>query len=723
MERVKQSLGELVRDLSQIADGGEAEQQSAPVLSAETQVPKRMVVEKLSDEVRDDNPYSRLMALKRMGVVKNYEHIRDCSVAIVGMGGVGSVCAEMLVRCGLGKLLMFDYDTVELANMNRLFFRPVHVGLTKTEAARATLREINPDVATEAHTYNVTSVENYERFMVSIKSGGVRAGTPVDLVLSCVDNFEARVVINQACHEADIVWMESGVSENALSGHIQLIIPGETACFQCAPPLLVASEISEKTLKRDGVCAASLPTTMTMVAAMLAQNTLKYLLNFGQVSCLLGYNAFCDFFPRDVIKPNPECTNTLCREHQARFKRGEAKESVLALQAKEQQELASAPPPPAHPDGNEWGIVIESDDVEEEGDKQKTKQKAEQQKEKKEGQPEIAGMMFEYTTEKLKIDDYAHVGATDDVNLESLASQFKKLQETASVPEEEKSTPPSISWDVSTEEEAKSGDESIHEIPVEDGGVVEAPVKETEEPVNVLSPVQGSASAPLVDEQTLEAPADAQTDMIEVIESPLSLQLPVPETEVKPDETEVATLGAGDITTPPAQVDNPLAPAPAEPVLNESETEKVSSLAEPVADLTPAKEEEHVENTLLAPPSEPETETVAPPATEEHETPAGDLPKENPLGDDTANPLFDPVTAKPATIAPAGLFEDTPAAPEQKPALTVKATDMFGLFGDEQPEAKPSPAPKKAGAAGNMFADLFGSTPSGGSTKSSLFDD
>jgi len=48
--------------------------------------------------------------------------------------------------------------------------------------------------------------------------------------------------------------------------------------LQCAPPLIVASGIDERTLKREGVCAASLPTTMSMVAGMLVQNTLKYVL-------------------------------------------------------------------------------------------------------------------------------------------------------------------------------------------------------------------------------------------------------------------------------------------------------------------------------------------------------------------------------------------------------------------------------------------------------------
>jgi ubiquitin-like modifier-activating enzyme 5 len=66
-------------------------------------------------------------------------------------------------------------------------------------------------------------------------------------------------------------------------GQMQVVIPGETACFACVPPLVVASGIDERTLKREGVCAASLPTTMGIVAGLLVQNTLKFLLDFGQV--------------------------------------------------------------------------------------------------------------------------------------------------------------------------------------------------------------------------------------------------------------------------------------------------------------------------------------------------------------------------------------------------------------------------------------------------------
>lgn len=109
------------------------------------------------------------MALKRMGIVNNYEEIRTFTVAVVGVGGVGSVTAEMLTRCGIGKLILFDYDRVELANMNRLFFQPHQSGLSKVEAAAETLRNINPDVEISTHNYNITSVDHFDQFSNTLR--------------------------------------------------------------------------------------------------------------------------------------------------------------------------------------------------------------------------------------------------------------------------------------------------------------------------------------------------------------------------------------------------------------------------------------------------------------------------------------------------------------------------------------------------------------------------
>ncbi|KAL9419668.1 hypothetical protein AB3S75_037439 [Citrus x aurantiifolia] len=323
---------------------------------------RRSKVKDMSSEVVDSNPYSRLMALQRMGIVENYERIREFSVAIVGVGGVGSVAAEMLTRCGIGRLLLYDYDKVELANMNRLFFRPEQVGMTKTDAAVQTLADINPDVVLESFTLNITTVQGFETFMSSLRNKSFRPskeGSEVDLVLSCVDNYEARMAVNQACNELNQTWMESGVSEDAVSGHIQLLIPGETACFACAPPLVVASGVDERTLKREGVCAASLPTTMGVVAGLLVQNTLKYLLKFGQVSSYLGYNSLKDYFPTMAMKPNPQCSNAACLERQKEYILAKPARDAAA-KAKMEAEASSATECSLHAD-NEWNISVVDD--------------------------------------------------------------------------------------------------------------------------------------------------------------------------------------------------------------------------------------------------------------------------------------------------------------------------------------------------------------------------
>ncbi|XP_077250351.1 NAD(P)-binding Rossmann-fold superfamily protein isoform X2 [Tasmannia lanceolata] len=302
-------------------------------------------------------------------------HMQTVATPLQGIGGVGSVAAEMLTRCGIGRLLLYDYDTVELANMNRLFFRPEQVGMTKTDAAVQTLSDINPDVVLESYTQNITTVKGFETFTESLKSQNSRTSkhanshtskhsSGVDLILSCVDNYEARMVVNQACNELKQTWMESGVSEDAVSGHIQLLIPGETACFACAPPLVVASGIDERTLKREGVCAASLPTTMGVVAGLLVQNTLKFLLKFGQVSPYLGYNALKDYFPTMEMKPNPQCSNSACLERQKEYILTKPARDAIA-KAKMEAETLSQTECSVHTD-NEWNISV-VDDNETEG--------------------------------------------------------------------------------------------------------------------------------------------------------------------------------------------------------------------------------------------------------------------------------------------------------------------------------------------------------------------
>lgn len=370
----------------------------------------RTKIDKMSSEVVDSNPYSRLMALQRMGIVQEYERIRHKSVAVVGVGGVGSVTADMLTRCGIGKLILFDYDKVELANMNRLFFTPDQAGLSKVEAAARTLNFINPDVKIETNNYNITTVDSFDKFLDSIKTGGISDNQPVDLVLSCVDNFEARMAINTACNELNLNWYESGVSENAVSGHIQLIKPGETACFACAPPLVVAENIDEKTLKREGVCAASLPTTMGIVAGMLVQNSLKYLLNFGEVTDYLGYNAMNDFFPKMSLKPNTTCEDRFCVQRQSEFNAKPKVEKLIEVVEEDG---------PLHED-NEWGIELVAEDIPESSDSKPCDNDKLKPTE---------GLRLAYEAPDLIVNTQENsiTNVDDDVSLDDLMAQMKSI--------------------------------------------------------------------------------------------------------------------------------------------------------------------------------------------------------------------------------------------------------------------------------------------------------
>lgn len=377
--------------------------------------PVREKIEAMTSEVVDSNPYSRLMALKRMGIVDNYENIRNYTVVIVGVGGVGSVTAEMLTRCGIGKLLLFDYDKVELANMNRLFFRPDQSGMSKVEAAVNTLRDINPDVEFEAYNYDITLLENFKHFLCRISRGG-KGEKHVDLVLSCVDNFEARMAINTACNELNQPWIESGVSENAVSGHIQFIAPGKTACFACAPPLVVASNIDERTLKKEGVCAASLPTTMGIVAGFLVQNTLKYLLNFGTVSYYLGYNAMQDFFPTMTLKPNPACEEMICQQRQREYQ-----ESEDEKQENEEKAGSTEGDEIKHED-NEWGITLIGETAKGDDEDDDLSQEL------------VAGVQRAYSKKKptrkqisQEISSEGQISADDELSVEDLMKKLKSI--------------------------------------------------------------------------------------------------------------------------------------------------------------------------------------------------------------------------------------------------------------------------------------------------------
>ncbi|HRT47382.1 MAG TPA: sulfur carrier protein ThiS adenylyltransferase ThiF [Bacteroidales bacterium] len=74
------------------------------------------------------------------------EHLKKFRVGIAGAGGLGSNCAMLLARAGVGTLVICDFDTVERNNLNRQFYFLHQCGMKKTEALKENLKMIDEDI-------------------------------------------------------------------------------------------------------------------------------------------------------------------------------------------------------------------------------------------------------------------------------------------------------------------------------------------------------------------------------------------------------------------------------------------------------------------------------------------------------------------------------------------------------------------------------------------------
>lgn len=119
--------------------------------------------------------------------------LRASSVAIVGLGGVGGICAESLARCGIGKIAICDGDVVDSSNINRqIVATSSTIGINKAIALKSRLEDINPDALIAAYEKN-WNVEND-----FIKDGGF------DFVVDAIDSVDDKVNLICMCKANNI---------------------------------------------------------------------------------------------------------------------------------------------------------------------------------------------------------------------------------------------------------------------------------------------------------------------------------------------------------------------------------------------------------------------------------------------------------------------------------------------------------------------------------------
>ncbi|MHB1341424.1 MAG: sulfur carrier protein ThiS adenylyltransferase ThiF [Coriobacteriia bacterium] len=116
--------------------------------------------------------------------------LASVSVGIIGLGGLGSNAAWMLLRAGVGTLVLAEYDVVDESNLNRQFYFADQVGRLKSEACEENLRRITPDARLEVFNERVTEENLPEMF----------AGA--DLIIEAVDTARDKAMILAVCSDA-----------------------------------------------------------------------------------------------------------------------------------------------------------------------------------------------------------------------------------------------------------------------------------------------------------------------------------------------------------------------------------------------------------------------------------------------------------------------------------------------------------------------------------------
>ncbi len=112
------------------------------------------------------------------------EKFEKTTVAICGLGGLGSNIAISLARAGIGKLILIDFDIVDVTNLHRQQYKASQVGMTKAEAIYENLLEISPYTTYETHNIKLTEDNIYELLK------------DADIICEAFDKAEQKAMLN-----------------------------------------------------------------------------------------------------------------------------------------------------------------------------------------------------------------------------------------------------------------------------------------------------------------------------------------------------------------------------------------------------------------------------------------------------------------------------------------------------------------------------------------------
>lgn len=176
-----------------------------------------------------DDPDGRFDRQVRAFGAEGQQLLSTLRLAIVGLGGTGSLMAQQAAHLGVRHFLLVDDDLIEATNLNRVVgARRRDIGRPKVEIAKRMIRAINPNATVEVIKADVTA------------KGVARRVVEEDAVFCCTDSHASRHILNQAAYQYLTPVIDMGVAITVagnggarFDGHVKLLSPGQ-ACLWCA---------------------------------------------------------------------------------------------------------------------------------------------------------------------------------------------------------------------------------------------------------------------------------------------------------------------------------------------------------------------------------------------------------------------------------------------------------------------------------------------------------
>ena len=229
------------------------------------------------------NKYSRQIIFNKIGK-EGQKKIKNTSIAIVGLGALGTVASEQLTRAGIGKLILIDRDFIEESNLQRqTLYNEEDINKFKAETAAKKLEKINSDVKIDFFV-NDLNHRNIDKLLVA------------DIILDCTDNLYTRYLINDYCKKNKIKWIYSAAVKDY--GNVMPILP-EKACFRC---ILDEAE-SIETCDTAGI----VNTISSTIASIAVTQTLKLILNENLNPELIRFDIWNNKLTKIKVKKNENC--------------------------------------------------------------------------------------------------------------------------------------------------------------------------------------------------------------------------------------------------------------------------------------------------------------------------------------------------------------------------------------------------------------------------------